>query len=277
MLTMYDTCAMQTNNIANQTNNFVVSDSVAKAMNVPRAVVGVALDYPDGHVIPFHSHPRAQLLHAVEGVMTVTTEKGTWVVPPQRGVWIPATEKHQIATSGQLLMRTLYIQKDAVSDLPEECCVVNITPLLKELILHMVSLPTLYPLGGPEERVVAVIFDQIRNLPIAPLNLPIPRDSRLNGIYEALIQNPGNNDTLSTWGYKIGASERTLARLFRKETGMSFLQWRRQFKVLQAVRWLAGNKPVTSVAIDLGYDSVSAFINMFKKTLGGTPKRYFNQ
>jgi len=265
---------MQTNNVSNQTR-ISFSDRVSQVMDVPRDVVAMALDYPNGYVIPFHHHPRAQLLYAVAGVMTVTTEKGIWVVPPQRGVWIPPMIEHQIVTSGQLSMRTLYIRKDAVPGLPVDCCVANITSLLRELILYMVNLPIPYPLGGPEERIVAVVFDQIRSLSMVPLNLPRPKDPRLQTIHKALTEDPANSSTLEQWGRQVGASERTLARIFRTETGMSFRQWRQQFKLLEALKYLATDMPVTTVAMNLGYDSVSAFIHMFKKAVGKTPANYF--
>jgi AraC-like DNA-binding protein/quercetin dioxygenase-like cupin family protein len=265
---------MQTNNVAKQTKT-PFSDRVAQVMDVPRDVVAMALDYPGGYLIPFHSHPRAQLLYAVAGVMTVTTGKGTWVVPPQLGVWIPPVIEHQIVTSGQLSMRTLYIKKDAVPDLTAGCCVVNITPLLRELILYMFKLPVLYPLGGPEQRIVAVILDQIQSLSVVPLNLPTPKDPLLHVIHKALLEDPANSFSLQQWGCQVGASTRTLARIFRNETGMSFHEWRQQFKLLEALKYLADNMPVTAVAMTLGYNSVSAFIHMFKKALGKTPANYF--
>jgi len=267
---------MPPNNVANQTKT-PFSDRVAQAMAVPRTIVAMALDYPSGYVIPFHRHPRAQLLYAVTGVMTVTTENGTWVVPPQRGVWIPPLTKHQIVTSGQLSMRTLYIQEGATSGLLTKCCVIGVTPLLRELILHMVNLPVLYPLGGPEERVVAVILDQVRSLSVIPLNLPTPKDPRLEAIHRALTLDPANNTTLREWGHQVGASERTLARLFQNETGMSFRPWRQQFRLLEALKYLANGVPVTVVAMNLGYDSVSAFIHMFKASFGETPMKYFKK
>ncbi len=272
----YYSCAMQPNNVANQTKT-PFSDRVDHVMNVPRDIVAMGLDYPSGYVIPFHRHPRAQLLYAVSGVMTVTTEKGIWVVPPQRGLWIPPLMEHRITTSGQLSMRTLYIKRDAALGLPIECCVINVAPLLRESILYLVSLPVLFPLGGPEERVVAVVFDQIRSSSVMPLNLPVPKHPSLQAIYKAFTLDPANKCTLGEWGRQLGASERTLVRLFRKETGMSFRQWKQQFKLLEALKYLANDIPVAVVAMNLGYDSVSAFIHMFKKALGKTPTNYFKK
>ena len=208
--------------------------------------------------------------------MTVTTDVGIWVVPPLRAMWIPALTGHQISVSGQLSMRTLYIDPTYFSGPTESCCVINVSPLLKELILHAIGLPRLYPLMGPEERLLTVLLDQIKDMSINPLELPIPEDTRLKKIYKRLAKNPGDSRTLEDWGELVGATGRTLARRFRAEAGMSFTQWRQQIRILEALRRLGRNEPVTAVAIDLGYDSPSAFISMFKKALGKTPGQYFN-
>jgi AraC-like DNA-binding protein len=235
----------------------------------------MAKEFPDGHLIPFHKHSRAQLLYASSGVMTVATESGVWVVPPLRAVWIPAHIHHQIEVSGTLSMRTLYIDPAHYSGPSGDCCVIGVSPLLKELIVYAVDLPRLYPLGGPEEKVFSVILDQISSMSAAPLDIQIPSDERLSKIYEHLSKNPSDSRSLEEWGKKVGASGRTLARRFRSETGMSFGQWRQQVRILEALRRLGTNAPVTTVALELGYDSPSAFIAMFKRALGKTPGRYF--
>ena len=242
---------------------------------IPRPIVAVAKDFPAGRHIPPHRHDRAQFLYASAGVMTVKTETGIWVVPPQRAVWIPAHTLHHIDASGPLSMRTLYIDPASFPGPSSECCVISVSPLLRELIIHATRLPKLYPLGGAEERLLTVLLDQIHSVDMAPLELPIPEDERLLRIYEQLSADPGDNRTLTEWGNFVGATGRTLARRFRLETGMSFGQWRQQVRILEALRRLGRNQPVTSVAIDLGYESPSAFISMFKKVLGTTPARYF--
>ncbi len=243
--------------------------------NIPRPIVAVAKEFPSGHLIPQHQHSRSQFLYASSGVMTVKTNRGMWVVPPLRAVWVPANTLHEIEVSGHLSMRTLYIDPTVFSGPSTECCVIAVTPLLRELILYAITLPQLYPEGGEEERLLTVILDQISSVDMAYLELPIPEDQRLKKIYDLLSATPGDNRTLDEWGKIIGATGRTLARHFRRQTGMSFGQWRQQFKILEALRRLGMNEPVTTVAIDLGYDSPSAFISMFKKTLGQTPGRYF--
>jgi len=270
----YLSCAMRTNYTLNQTKT-TPPDPVEDIVSIPRPIVAVAIEFQPGHLIPYHQHTRAQFLYASSGVMTVKTDGGIWVVPPLRAVWIPALTRHQIKVSGQLSMRTLYIDSTFFPGPSERCCVIAVTPLLKELILHAMNMPRLYPLKGPEERLLTVILDQIRSMRIAPLELPIPKDARLKKIYKRLSNSPEDNRKLEDWGKMVGATGRTLARHFRLETGMTFGQWRQQIRILEALRRLGMNEPVTTVAMDLGYDSPSAFISMFKKALGKTPGQYF--
>lgn len=245
-------------------------------MKTPRPVIGMAKEFPSGHRIDSHLHIRSQLLYASKGVMTVTTEEGVWVVPPFRAVWIPAQTQHQIKASGNLSMRTLYIDPDFFPDTPEHCCVVSVSPLLRELILHAIKMPDLYQPDSPEDHIITVILDQIQNMAVTPLSLTIPKDQRLREIFVKLSENPGDNRTLEDWGDLIGASRRTLTRLFQSELGIGFGQWRQQIRILESLRRLALNDPVTTIAVDLGYDSPSAFISMFKKALGKTPGQYFS-
>jgi AraC-like DNA-binding protein/quercetin dioxygenase-like cupin family protein len=264
---------MGTKNIENGTKG-VVSDP-PDIMDAPRSVAGLAKEFPSGYLIESHQHTRSQLLYASTGVMTVTTNEGIWVVPPLRAVWIPSQTQHQIKASGNLSMRTLYIDPEHCDRTPEHCCVVTVSPLLRELILSAVKMPTYYPMDSPEEHIMTVILDQIQHLDVKPLSLPIPKENRLNKIFLELSKNPGDKRTLEEWGKLVGATRRTLTRLFHSEVGMSFGQWRQQIRVLESLRRLALNEPVISVAIDLGYDSPSAFISMFKKALGKTPGQYF--
>ena len=240
---------MKTNNIENQTETDF-SDPVEEITNIPRAVVAMEKDFPNGHLIPFHQHARSQLLYASSGVMTVTTVNGIWVVPPLRAVWIPALVEHQINCSGRLSMRTLYIKPEGAPNLPRACYVVSVPPVLRELILYATTLPHLYKSNSPEERIMNVILDLVQTLKVAPLDLPIPRDCRLQKIFIGLTENPAENCTLEDWGKTVGATSRTLARLFRSDTGMSFTQWRQQVRILDGLRRLAREEPVTTVALD---------------------------
>jgi AraC-like DNA-binding protein len=246
-------------------------------VDMRRPLVGYAADFPGGYALQEHRHPSAQLIHASSGVMSVTTAKGRWVVPPQRAVWVPPAVTHSVHMSGAVKLRTLYLDLDAslLDDAPQACAVVQVSPLLRELILRVVEFVQPYPLDGPEARIAAVVADEIRAARVAPLHLPAPKDARLLAITTELVKNPSDRRTLAQWSRVAGASPRTIARLFQQETGLGFARWRRQACLLKALELLAAGEPVTTVAIDLGYESLSAFINMFRASLGTTPARYF--
>jgi AraC-like DNA-binding protein len=246
---------------------------------VPHALVrpleGLAAEYAPGDVIPLHQHPFAQLLFASSGVMTVTTEHGTWVVPPERAVWVPARVGHAIRMTGRVSMRTIYLADSLGPLAGAECCVVQVSRLLRESILRAVGFAQPYRDDGPEARLVAVIGDEIRAAPTAPLHLPLPRDPRARRVADALCADPGDPRTLSDWARVAGASARTLERLFERETALAFGAWRQQARLLRGLEQLASGESVTSVALDLGYETPSAFIAMFRRALGTSPGRYF--
>jgi AraC-like DNA-binding protein len=206
--------------------------------------------------------------------MTVLTTAGAWVVPPQRAVWMPAGMQHAIRCATRLEMRTLYVDTSARNGLPPGCGVVNVSPLLRELVLAGGQAPG----DGPRrELLAALLLEEIRAAALAPLHLPEPEDARLKRITTALGADPGDRRTLAAWGQEVGASVRTLSRRFLAETGMTFRQWQRQARLLAALVRLAQHEPVTTVALDLGYDSPSAFIHAFRLALGTTPGRYFER
>ena len=245
-------------------------------MKTPRPVVAIAEEYIPGQVIDFHDHPRAQLLYALSGVMTATTHKGLWVIPPFTAIWIPPNIPHKISASSHISLRSLYFTRGFYDDEPKGCCVISVSPLLRELILELVKMPRIYPLGGYEERLVALIKDLLQQMDSTPVNLPIPDDFRLKAIYRQLDKNPGDKRTLEAWGQEVGATRRTLTRLFMSETAMTFGHWKRQIILIKSLIRLAEGEPVTRVAMDMGYESSSAFIVMFKKALGKTPSKYFS-
>ena len=237
-------------------------------------IVALAGDHAVAHRYDWHRHFRAQLVYASEGVMTVGTATGTWVVPRQQAVWMPAGVEHEVSAAGPLAMRSLYIHPDHVAAFPGACQVVSVPPLLRELILRLVALPEAAPETGAKARLVDVIFDELAALEAEPLHLPLPQDARLRALTDALAHDPADSRPLADWARQVGASERTLARHFQQETSMTFGAWRQRLRLLAAVSRLAEGQPVTTVAYDLGYDSPSAFIAMFKRNLGQTPGRY---
>lgn len=238
-----------------------------------RPVIAVAHDRPADFEVPAHSHFRAQLVYAPEGVMRVRTDTATWIVPPQQAVWVPPGVKHSVINESAIAFRTLYLHPNVSSNLFEECCVLNIPALLRELILY-IGRPA--EAGSPDlqKRLMMLVPELLASLEPEPLQLPLPRDRRLRNITDALLDNPADNRGLKDWTTVAGASERTLERLFRSELGMGFQQWRQLLRLLTAVTLLSEGMQVTTVAVELGYASPSAFIAMFRSRMGKSPGQY---
>lgn len=242
-----------------------------QALATPRALVALASDYDPGTRIPPHRHNKHQLLYAVSGIMTVRAEAGHWVVPPQFAVWVPAGTVHAVRAHGLLSMRTLWVAPGAAADLPVGCGVRWVTALLRELVLRAMKLPRLYEERGAHAHLVALILDELAALPPAPLHLPWPQDARARRVAEGLQAAPADPRTLAEWAHAISAGERTLARLFARETGLGFRAWRRRARLLRALERLGEGASVTAASLDSGYDSVSAFISAFRRELGVSP------
>ncbi|MGA7081129.1 MAG: helix-turn-helix transcriptional regulator [Terriglobales bacterium] len=232
-------------------------------------------DYPAGHTIPLHFHDRDQLVYASRGVMTVRSRAGTWVVPPHRAVWIPAEIPHTITMSGLVAMRTLYLKPRLAQGLPRDCCVINVSTLLKELILHACTVHALKKTVPWQAHLVAVILHQLEAAPTIPLQLPHLSDARLVRIAEMLMGDPRDCRTLAELCRVTGAGKRSVERLFQQEIGMTFGKWRQQVRLMQGMRLLAEGAKVTHAALESGYSTPSAFISMFRKALGITPSLYF--
>jgi AraC-like DNA-binding protein len=228
-----------------------------------------------GSIIPPHSDAWDQLIYASRGVMSVHTDTGSWVVPCHRAVWVPARMHYSVEMSGTVSMRTLYIAAGLSKSLPRTCCTVNVSPLLRELILHAVRLAPLYRTIPEQRHLISVIVDQLQALPTIPLQLATPADPRAVRMAAMLRENPGDDRPLEKIAKYAGASPRTIERLFRAETNMSFGKWRQRLRILHSLRLLAQGEPVTAVALEMGYQSPSAFISMFKNELGTTPGSYF--
>jgi AraC-like DNA-binding protein/mannose-6-phosphate isomerase-like protein (cupin superfamily) len=242
---------------------------------VARPVAAMPKHFPPGFATPLHRHRRAQLTFAVAGTMAVTTGAGIWVVPPQRAVWIPADTEHRVRMLSTVEMRALYVEPNAAPHLPTSACVVAVPPLLRELIVEATRLPLDYAETGRDGRIMALILDEIRALASLPLHLPMPRDPRIGRVCERLAADPAQGAGLAVCAREAGLSQRNFVRLFRRDTGLSFGAWLRQALLLAALPRLAAGEPVTTVALDLGYDSPSAFTAMFRRTLGTPPSRYF--
>ncbi|MBV1926160.1 MAG: helix-turn-helix transcriptional regulator [Rhodobacteraceae bacterium] len=224
--------------------------------------------------VPMHSHSRAQLLYASNGILQVTTEMGVWIVPANQAVWLPAGFSHEVMTQGAVSTHSLFFKQSQSDQLLCACSVVTISSLLRELILYASKEGGLDDTDA-DNRLIEVIFDQVKALPSAPLFLPVAEDPRLMKVMSALQADPADPRTLDDWANFAASSPRTLARLFLSQTGHTFGQWREKVRLLAALNGLAKGESVTSLAFDLGYQSQSAFIAMFKRSLGKTPGQFF--
>jgi len=246
-----------------------------RADDVPRPVVVRTDRYPDGNRMGAHEHRKAQLVYSPDGVLRVATDVGTFVVPPEWAVWVPSWMRHDVQSSTPLTLRSVYVEPESATNLPDRCCVVSVPPLLRELILESAALPDLYEIGGADGRLMAVILDRITALEHRPVVVPEVRDALLLPIAEALTADPADGRGLDEWGRALGASARTLSSRFAADVGMPFATWRRQLRMLAALERLAAGEPVGTVAFAVGYESVSAFIAAFTRSLGATPGRWF--
>jgi AraC-like DNA-binding protein len=244
---------------------------------LPSPVTALVFDLAHGHVIPEHSHPEDQLVYACLGVMTVRTSQGTWVVPAQRAVWIPAHTAHSIITSGAVSMRTLYLRARMVRRLPRTCCVVNVSSLLQELILHACKYSKLSRRSKTHAHLIDLLIDQLETVQAIPMQLPTPVDPRAVRVAEALQRNPADQYSLEQACQKAGASRRTIERIFLQETHLSLGKWRQQLRLMRSLELLAAGEKITHAALEAGYSTPSAFIAMFRKTLGTTPRHYFQK
>ncbi|MFT4116051.1 AraC family transcriptional regulator [Bradyrhizobium sp.] len=240
--------------------------------DVPRPIVVRGHDYDTGFRTQPHIHSRSQLIFAAVGTMTVHAARGVWAVPPQRALWVPAGVEHAVEAHSEIRLRSIFVDPTQIQ--LRDVCMVSITPLLRELILHAADIPRLYPIGGPEDRMMRVLLDQLENAPVAPLYLPMPTDRRLLRISLTFLENTASRKSMRDWCREVGISERTLSRLFPIETGMNFRDWQQTARILEAVRRLMSGEPVAQVAEEVGYESPSAFIATFRRVTGRTPRQY---
>jgi AraC-like DNA-binding protein/mannose-6-phosphate isomerase-like protein (cupin superfamily) len=245
-------------------------------VETPRAVIALSDEYPAAFVDPRHRHRRAQLLFACAGVMSVVTDAGSFIVPPQRAVWIPAGVDHEVSCRGPVSLRTLYIDPQTAGQAPDHCHVLEVSEFLRALILEAMTMPRLYDQDGRDGRIMALLLDEIRTQKVAPLHAPMPANARLARVCRALLAEPAHPGDLDFWAGTAAMGRRTFTRMFRDETGMSFAAWRQHVRLLEALSRLSIGHSITSVALDVGYDSPSAFTAMFRRTFGAPPSRYFN-
>lgn len=236
-----------------------------------RPVHGRMFDIPAGYRVEMHRHHWVQFTYASAGIMQVLTDHHSYLLPPQCALWIPAGLRHTVYSERALAFRSLYLGDSVLNGYTRDCAVVQVTPLVRALIEKASGFANDYPEQGSQARLLQVLVDELRELPEAPFSLPLPSDPRLRRITDALQAEPGDNRGIEDWARQVGASRRTLVRLFQAQTHLSFQAWRQRLRLLAALPLLAEGASVTVVANELGYDSVSAFIALFRRQYGETP------
>jgi len=240
-----------------------------------RAAIAVAYDYAPGDDIPPHSHYGGQFDYATSGVMTVKTEHGTWVVPPHRAVWIPPRTEHEASLTGAVAMRTVFVAPASCRRMPDRCVVVSVSTLLRELILAAIEVGEVQRLNPHEQRLIGVLLDQMHAAEPMPGHLAHPSEPRLRELTDELLRDLSDGRTLQDCAVALGMAARTFARLYLRETGMTFGAWRQQQRLMESMRLLAAGSSVTEAALATGYDSTSAFIAMFRRAMGVSPGKFF--
>ncbi|WP_126456200.1 AraC family transcriptional regulator [Sulfuriflexus mobilis] len=252
----------------------VVSSSDAGNIRDPsRSVLADISWVHEPHSIAPHSHVRGQLIYATSGSLNIKSGGPVFVVPPQFAVWIPPGVTHSVTASQSIDYCSLFIDETSSDMMSMQSQLLHLTPLLKELT-RTAAEDDHSCVTGAEERLNAVILDQLQLLQPTQVAVPVPSSERLYVMVEHFINNPAEGIDMTHWATRLSMSERTLARLFKKETGLTPVQWLHHLRVLKAIELLEGGESVKCVAFDVGYNQASAFISMFKKIAGHTPSTY---
>jgi AraC-like DNA-binding protein len=238
------------------------------------ALRSMGVSYPPGHVLEPHAHPWGQLIYAVSGTMQVLAEQTLWLVPPTRALWAPAGVVHSIEMRGRVAMRTIYVPAEHAARLPARSHAIDVSPLLRELILHIVRLHLLKAGEDSHRHLAQVFLNLVAEAESLPLFVPMPHDPRAASVARMLRDDPIRYESIETLARNAGASVRTLQRIFRDETGLRLVEWRQRLRLLRAIALLEQGTSVTEAGAAAGYASTSAFVAAFKSQIGQTPHRF---
>ncbi|WP_175694814.1 AraC family transcriptional regulator [Burkholderia ambifaria] len=236
-------------------------------------VVAAVLTQRDPRVTPSHTHARGQLVGAQSGLVTIGLDDQEWVVPAIHAIWIPPHYRHSLHSFGSISGWSAFVAEARCAALPDTPRAIRTTPLLREAVQRAASWGD-SELDAAQARIADVILDEIVSSKAEALGLVRPQDPRLMKITDALAMDLADNRRLEEWADWAGIGARTMSRRFVAETGLTFAQWRQQARLLRALEKIADGVPVTTIALDLGYDNVSAFIDMFRRAMGTTPGKY---
>ncbi len=242
--------------------------------DTPRPLVAIGVDYPPSFELDWHVHGRGQLLYAANGVAVVSTPQGAWVAPAERAVWTPPNTPHSVRMVGSVSTCGVMIDAGVAGFLGASSRVIGVSPLLRHLLIAACDVPREYDEAGRDGLVMDLLLAEIARAPVIPLAVPFPSTPNLALRCHAFIERPDPHATIDDWCSALGMGRRAFTRAFRRETGMSFGVWRQQACLLAALPRLAAGEAVTTVALDLGYDSPAAFSTMFKRLTGASPNHY---
>ncbi len=237
-------------------------------------VRSLAVTYRNGHHLPAHVHPWAQLIYARSGIIHVTTVGRLWLTPPTRAIWIPHDTAHEIDFKGDTALRTLYVCAERAKAVEATVRMLEVVPLLSELIVHIVNTGMLDPQRPQDDRLAAVLMDLISGARAVDLILPLPRDPRALKLAQHLRSAPSDKQSLEALVTATGASLRTLQRCFADETGMTIEAWRQKARLVHSAAALVEGASVMDASLGCGYESASAYIAAFRKQFGVTPRRF---
>src|SRR3546814_748446 len=251
-----------------------VPDTVA-ALELP--VTGVAIHYPQGHVVPMHQHQHGHLIYASQGLLRVEAETGQWLVPPTSAVWLRPEVAHRLIVPVALQAHGLFIRKDICANLPITDCVVQVSGLLRETITELTCLDYTTPLSRRTHLLSEMLLEELNTPPALPFHLPWPQDTQIQSVCHQLMSNPSHQATAGDWASTLAIGEKTFHRRFVKSTGMTFGKWRQQLRLMSSLTQLMQGAPITQVALNSGYDSHSAYTTAFKKQFGQAPSEFIQR
>lgn len=241
--------------------------------DIPRAVAAMMRDYQPRSGGRPHAHRRGQLLHAVSGTMLVLADRGSWILPPHRALWIPPNIEHEVHCRDHVALRTVYIDPAACAAIGDRCKVLTVSSLLTELLIEAMRVPLEYDVDGRDGRLMQLLLDEIGRMDSLPLDVPMPQCPAFRDLCRDILNALDDPATLDDCAAAVGMTRRTFTRRFRQETGISFLQWRVQVRLREAIARLNDGQPVTTVAFDVGYDSPSAFTAAFRRHFNLLPSQ----
>lgn len=236
----------------------------------------LAYEYPSRYQVPEHAHGSDQLIYATHGVMEVLAGHSLWLIPPQFAIWIPARTLHRIRMPGAVSMRTLYLRRRLAAR-PAECTVLHVTPFLRELILEALRVRRLQSRNHLHRALRDLILSQLDCASSIPTFVTMPTDARALAVAQSVQADHASRLPLAALCSGVGASIRTIERTFRREVGLSFESWRKQTRLMKAIELLVAGRQIKEVAFEIGYRQPSAFVEMFRQTLGMTPKAWTAQ